>query len=129
MTAADDPATSPAGRALVQAIADKDDEALRALLDPDIDFRGMTPGRIWEAASVADVLDAIHQWFDENDLIEATEQVETDAFADRQRVGYRLRVRNSDGLHVVDQQAYLSVDAGRITWLRVMCAGFRPVEG
>lgn len=49
------------------------------------------------------------------------------AFADRQRVGYRLRVRNDDGLHLVEQQAYLSERDGRIGWLRVMCAGYRPV--
>lgn len=120
---------SPLGRALVDAIARKDDVALDALLDPELDFRAMTPGRVWEAASVADVLDAVHQWFDENDHIEGVEQVQTDAFADREHVGYRLRVRNAGGLHLVDQQAYLGVRDGRITWLRVMCAGFRPVDG
>lgn len=89
----------------------------------------MTPGRVWDAASVTDVLAAVHEWFDENDHIEAVEYLETDFFADRQRVGYRLRVRNDDGLHLVDQQAYLGVRDGQIAWMRLMCAGFRPIEG
>ena len=53
--------------------------------------------------------------------------METDAFADRERVGYRLRVRNTDGLHLVEQQAYLTERDGRIGWLRIICAGYRPV--
>jgi hypothetical protein len=46
---------------------------------------------------------------------------------DRERVGYRFRVRNPDGLFVVEQQAYLSGSDGRIEWMRVVCSGFRPV--
>jgi hypothetical protein len=53
--------------------------------------------------------------------------VQTDSFADRQRVGYRFRVRNGDGLHLVEEQAYLSEREGRIGWLRIMCAGYPPV--
>jgi hypothetical protein len=34
-------------------------------------------------------------------------------------VGYRLRVRDDEGLHLVDQQAYLSEQDGKITWLSV----------
>lgn len=116
-------------QAWAAAVAAKDWAAVAGLVADDIDFRGMTPGRIWEASDPDGVVDILGQWFEPTDHVEAVDAVETDAFADRQRVGYRLRVRNSDGLHVVDQQAYLSVDAGRITWLRVMCAGFRPVEG
>jgi hypothetical protein len=37
-------------------------------------------------------------------------------------------VRNDEGLHLVEQQAYLSERDGRIGWLRVMCAGYRPVD-
>jgi hypothetical protein len=67
-------------------------------------------------------------WFDEGDHIEDLESVETDAFADRERVGYRLRVRNADGQHLVEQQAYLSERDGQIGWLRIMCAGYRPTD-
>lgn len=120
--------SEPLSAAFAQAVADKDTERLRDLLHPELDFRGMTPGRVWDAAGVDDVISIIGTWFDEFDQIERVESVETDGFADRQRVGYRLRVRNGDGLHLVEQQAYLSERDGRIGWLRVLCAGYRPVN-
>ncbi|MFN8168238.1 MAG: hypothetical protein U0S36_15710 [Candidatus Nanopelagicales bacterium] len=113
---------------LASTIASKDHAALADLLHPEIDFRGMTPGRTWEADGPDDVVAAVAQWFEDSDVIEAVEAVETDEFADRQRAGYRFRVRNDDGLHLVEQQAYLSERDGRIGWLRVLCSGFRSVD-
>jgi hypothetical protein len=113
------------GRSLAAAIAAKDHEAERLLLHPEVDFRAMTPRKTWEG----DLVDALQVWFGDGDQVEGVDHVETDSFADRERVGYRLRVRNGDGLHLVDQQAYLSETDGRISWLRIMCAGYRPVEG
>jgi hypothetical protein len=110
-----------------QAVAAKDTATLSALLHPEIDFRGMTPGRIWEADGPDDVLAAIGTWYEDDDVIEGVEWIRTDAFADRQHVGYRLRVRNKDGLHLVEQQAYITERDGQIGWMRVMCAGYRPV--
>jgi hypothetical protein len=114
------------GETFARALAAKDSAAVLDLLHPELDFRAMTPKRIWEAASPADVLEVLGTWFDDSDGIEAIELLETDAFSDRERVGYRLRVRNPDGLHLVEQQAYLSERDGRIGWLRIMCAGYRP---
>jgi len=87
----------------------------------------MTPKKIWEAETPEDVVAALCTWFSDDDHIDGLDVVETDAFADRQRVGYRLRVNNADGEHLVEQQAYLSERDGRIGWLRIMCAGYRPV--
>ena len=119
--------TEPLAAALAQAVAAKDSAGVRALLHPEVDFRGMTPGRVWDADSPDDVIATLGTWFDDDDIIESIEEVQTDAFADRKRVGYRLRVRNRDGLHLVEQQAYLTEREGRIGWLRIMCAGYRPV--
>jgi hypothetical protein len=119
--------TADLGAAFATAVAAKDHGTLRELLHPEVDFRAMTPKRIWEADGPDDILAALGTWFDEGDAIEGVDVVDTDAFADRHRVGYRLRVRNSDGLHLVEQQAYLSEREGRIGWLRIMCAGYRPV--
>jgi hypothetical protein len=115
--------------AFAQAIAAKDHDTLRALIHPDVDFHAMTPRRTWDAAGPDDVIATVETWFAETDEIEAVEKVETDAFADRQRVGYRLRVRNDDGVHLVEQQAYLSELDGQIGWLRIMCGGYRPIDG
>lgn len=112
------------GEDLARAIAAKDRDAVAALLADDVDFHAMTPRKTWD-----DLLSALPVWFDDGDVIEGLDKVETDAFADRERVGYRLRVRNGDGLHLVEQQAYYGVTDGKIGWLRILCAGYRPVEG
>jgi hypothetical protein len=119
--------TETLATAFAQAVAAKNLGGIRDLLHPEIDFRGMTPGRVWDAAGPGDVLAALGTWFDDDDVIEDVESLETDTFADRERVGYRFRIRNKDGLHLVEQQAYLSERDGHIGWLRIMCAGYRPV--
>lgn len=108
------------------AVAAKDHGLLRELLHPQLDFRAMTPGRVWEATAPEGVVSALQVWFAADDHIESVEALETDAFADRERVSYRFCVRNADGAHLVEQQAYLSLHEGRIGWLRIMCAGYRP---
>ncbi|HEX2850974.1 MAG TPA: hypothetical protein VHN98_10490 [Acidimicrobiales bacterium] len=119
--------TNPVGEAFVHAVAAKDREALQALLGPDIDFRAMTPNRFWEADSPAAVVDDVilGRWFEEQDRIDGVIAIDHDRVADRDRVGYRLSVVTPDGRFVVEQQAYYGVDEGRITWLRIMCSGFR----
>ena len=59
------------------------------------------------------------------DHVDEVVAVATDAFADRQRVAYRLRGHNDDGPFVVEQQAYFTERDGRIDWMRVLCSGFR----
>jgi hypothetical protein len=96
-------------------------------MHPEIDFRGLTPGRTWDANDPAAVLSILlGHWFEDADEIEGLERLETDSFADRERVGYRFSVTNPDGRFLVEQQAYLSATDGRIAWMRVVCSGFRP---
>jgi hypothetical protein len=115
------------GVEFARALAAKDDERLLELLHPDIEFRALTPGRSWEADDRDAVLSILlGEWFEEGDDIEAVERLESDAFADRERVGYRFRVSNPEGLFLVEQQAYISERDGRIAWMRVVCSGFRP---
>ena len=118
---------SPLGSAFAHALARKDFAAVEGILHPDVDFRGMTPSRFWEATSASSVIDEVLRlWFEETDEIEALERMEADALADRRRVAYRLRVRNPEGSFVVEQQAYYAERDGRIGWMRVLCSGFRP---
>ncbi|MGH2939857.1 MAG: hypothetical protein ACRDPE_17230 [Solirubrobacterales bacterium] len=118
------------GSSFAAALALKDFDRLRDLLHPEIDFRGLTPRRFWEGGDPdAVVSGAVRVWFEDSDEILELLHVETDAFADRERVGYRFLVRNPDGLFEVEQQAYISERDGRIGWMRVLCSGYRPVEG
>jgi hypothetical protein len=96
-------------------------------MHPEIDFRGMTPSRSWEATDPDAVISAVlRQWFEDSDEIESLERLESDAFADCERVGYRFRVHNPEGRFLVEQQAYLSARDGQIAWMRVLCSGYRP---
>jgi hypothetical protein len=121
--------TSTLGKAFAEALAAKDFPTLSALLHEEIDFRGLTPRRHWEASAPDDVIQGIlRQWFEDSDHIDELVHVETDAVGDRQRVAYRFHVTNPDGRHVVEQQAYLQERDGRIGWMRVLCSGFRPLQ-
>jgi hypothetical protein len=115
------------GESFARALGDKDFDQVTALLHPEVDFRGMTPGRTWEAhgpeQTVAEILAV---WFSDTDEIEQVQEIQTGAFADRGRVGYRFAGRNPDGPFVVEQQAYYAERDGRIGWMRLVCSGFRP---
>ena len=116
------------GARFANALAAKDFDELRELLDPEIDFRGMTPSRFWEAGDRDTVVaDVLQHWFEPTDEVESLDALETHAFADREHVGYRFGVRNPRGRFMVEQQAYFSARDDRIAWMRVMCSGFRPV--
>ncbi len=120
---------SGTGERLAQALATKDRPGLLDLLDPEIDFRGLTPNRFWEASSAEALVDDIilGAWFEPDDRIDALEDVQLGSVADRDRVAYRLRVVTPDGVFLVEPQAYFGVENDRITWLRIMCSGFRAV--
>lgn len=115
------------GAEFARALAAKDSARLLDLMHPQIDFRGLTPNRHWEAGDPEAVISVLlDQWFEDKDEIEGVEGLESDSFSDRQRVGYRFSVRNPDGRFLVEQQAYLQASDGQIDWMRVLCSGFRP---
>jgi hypothetical protein len=119
--------TTSLGEAFAHALSRKDFEELTRILHPRVDFRGLTPGRMWEASDARSVVeDVLQSWFEPSDEFERLVSTDTDAFADRQRVGYRLEGHNPDGPFVVEQQAYYEERDGRIGWMRVVCSGFRP---
>jgi hypothetical protein len=116
------------GTQFAHALAAKDFSRILELLHPEIEFRALTPRRSWEEDTGADVIsDVLRVWFDDSDEIEALERLDSDAFADRERVGYRFTVTNPEGRFLVEQQAYLSERDGQIGWMRVVCSGFRPI--
>ena len=113
----------------VTALAAKDTAALLALFAPDVSFRGMTPGRFWEAASATDLVhEVLYIWFGPSDSVEAIEFVETGNVVDRHRVDYRFRIRGGEGRYAVEQRAYFDLDdSGRICRMQAQCAGYQPL--
>ena len=116
------------GKRFATAIAERDRDALTEILADDIDFKGLTPKRFWEAASSDEVLDILFaNWFEESDHIDALTVVEEGAdVADVHRVGYRFDLTTPDGPHVVEQQAYYRESGDRMEYMRVVCSGYRP---
>jgi len=110
------------------ALAARDASGLLALFGSEVDFRALTPGRVWEASTPAVIVHDVilGAWFEPADVIERVESAETVPVASRTRLSYRLRVTNPGGSYTVEQQAYLQLTGGRITWLRLVCSGFIP---
>jgi hypothetical protein len=123
------PETTTLGAEFAHALQRKDARRLSELLAPDVDFRALTPRRTWEASDPDGVVEIVFgHWFEDDDEIRSLDALEHDAFADRERVGYRFAVENPEGRFLVEQQAYLSERDGRIGWMRVLCAGYRPLD-
>ncbi len=115
------------GERFAQAFTAKDFARAGDLLDPEVDFRALTPNRAWEASGAAAVVSQVFpEWLEDTDHVDELVHVETDTIADRERVAYRFRGHNADGSFVVEQQAYYTERDGRIDWLRVLCSGMRP---
>ncbi|MDO9380726.1 MAG: hypothetical protein Q7T56_17930 [Nocardioidaceae bacterium] len=112
------------------ALAAKDRDELCDVLAADVDFHGITPTRSWDAPTASTVVDEVllGAWFEPDDRIVDLVSVETHDVVDRTHLAYQMAVVNARGLHLVEQQAYLTVAAGQIDWMRIMCSGFRPVH-
>ena len=118
------------GERFVEALAAKDTAALTGLFSPYVRFRGMTPGRFWEAGSLEQVVDDVlfYQWFEPTDRVVEVEHVQLGRVVDRHRLHYRLLVRTENGLNLVEQHGYFDLDDhGRISRMHLMSAGSRPI--
>lgn len=118
------------GERFAQALAKKDMAGLLDVLDSEVNFRGLTPGRFWEASSAKALVDDVllGAWFEADAHIESLEDVQLGSVADRDRVSYLVRISNPDGLFLVEQQAYFGVENDRINWLRILCSGYRAID-
>jgi hypothetical protein len=116
------------GTDFAKAFAAKDADRIRELVHPEIDFKALTPNRNWEASDQDKLVSMLFdEWLEDSDEVQGIESVESDSFADRERVGYRLAVRCPDGNFLVEQQAYIEERDGTIGWMRVVCSGWRPI--
>jgi len=123
-------AATSLGRRFARAIADKDAEALTSLLSPDIDFRALTPRKFWEAARPDEVVDIVFgSWFEPSDhiddLVDSTDGADVQ---DTHEVGYRFVITNDEGAHTVEQQAYYRAEGDQISYMRLVCSGYRPAR-
>jgi hypothetical protein len=87
------------------ALAAKDAAALRSLFASEVDFRGLTPGRVWEARTPDALIDEVllGSWFVPGDVIRRIESVQHGQVGTRTRIGYRLRVDSAGRTYAVEQ--------------------------
>lgn len=118
-----------AGEQFAHALAARDSAGLRAVLAGEVDFAALTPGRHWSATDPAEIVDDVilGRWFGPGRTIRELCSVTTGRVADCEHVTYRLRVELDGVDHLVEQQAYYTVQNGEIGWLRVLCSGYRAL--
>ena len=116
------------GSRFAHALAEKNWAELESVMAPSFDFKGLTPGRSWEASEpTALAKEVLQVWFGETDVIDELVTFSEGRVGDRTHLSYRFRISNPDGSWLVEQQAYLDEEDDRITYLRVLCSGYRPL--
>ncbi len=123
-------ATSPRaellGPAFAHALARGDFAQVTEVLCPDIEFRALTPRRVWEAQTAEQTLDILRTWFHPSRVVDEVAGVRTDIAGDRHSVTYRFAGEEPQGRFVIEQHAYYTERDDRIGWMRLVCSGFRP---
>jgi hypothetical protein len=114
------------GEAFLEALANRDFEALRACLQQDVSFRALVPSGIRQATDASGTVNRLRLWFGEADSFKMLRS-EVGQVADRLSITYRIRLHDSDGWQVIEQRLYCNVgDDGRIGTLDLLCSGFLP---
>ena len=114
---------------LVDAIVARDVARAAALFHPEIDFRAMTPNRVWEAEGSSGVEAVLREWFENpEEDVQGIEATQPTAIRGTLRVGWLVHISDVDGPHVFEQQAYVRESGGLIDWMRVMCSGWIPLS-
>ena len=116
------------GEEFAHALAEKDRARLQAIFSDQVDFQALTPGRHWQASTpeiaVNDII--LGTWFGPQDDIHELRSVTCGQVSDRERITYRLEVTRNNKEYVVEQHAYYESDGTHITWIRILCSGYRP---
>ncbi len=116
-----------AARGFAEALGATDWDAVGELVTDDVDFRAMTPNSFWEAVGPRAVIDdVLHDWFDDVTVTGVSDVTEGEV-GPRRRIAYRIGVDRDGVPHVAEQQAYYELTGGRISWIRIICAGILPV--
>lgn len=115
------------GREFIAAIETRDWERLAASFAPDVVFRAVVPSDVPfrehrgpEAATVQ-----IARWFKDADVHRLVDS-QVDVLADRLHIRYRIHGREDGEWFLVEQQAFATLNLGVISYLNLVCSGFRP---
>lgn len=112
------------GTVFVAALARQAWSELAACLDDAVQFRALIPSGLRTAEDRISAAYYFQKWFgDADQLVLLSSQV--NLFLDRLHLTYRFRA-HEDQWYIVEQQAYCTVQDGRIIRINLLCSGFRP---
>jgi hypothetical protein len=115
------------GGPFAHAVARQDAAALAALFSDPVDFHALTPGATWRADTPHEVVDVmLGHWFGPHCERIMIRGLRHGLVGGRERVSYRLGIRRGGISYVLEQQAYFDADGRQISWMRLLCSGFRP---
>ena len=123
-TELDAPGATSRSEAYVAALGARDESALRALFTADVDFRAMTPRRVWEATTPDGVADIVLGHWLSADYEPSVRDARFGRVGDREYLSYRADVDRGEGPQQLEQHAFLTTVDGRISWMRVLCSGY-----
>jgi TusA-related sulfurtransferase len=112
---------------MINAMASRDRPALLGLLAEGVRLRAVLPARQVDLVGAEPVADEMLDWFAEVPEVVLLAS-DTDMVGDVLHAGYRFALRGGSVEKVAEQQAYLTVEGGRITTVRLICSGFRHAE-
>lgn len=112
----------------VAALAAQDWERLAVCFSPDVDFRALVPSKqpFRERKGGKETAEQLAAWFGDADPLVLL-HTSVEALSENVRISYRFGAFEEGQWHVVEQQAYASLEGGRITKLDLVCSGFQPV--
>jgi TusA-related sulfurtransferase len=111
----------------VEALSERDFDAIERLFAPEVRFRAVVPRGIREAATGHDATGWLRKWFGDAESIELLGS-EAGTLADRTYIRYRFRVVEDGRTTMIEQHCFASLAGGLISDFSLLCSGFRPVE-
>jgi TusA-related sulfurtransferase len=115
----------PVAEAFLDALAQRDFDALRETLGPSMQFRALVPGENVLVADAGAAVACYRRWFADATAIEFLER-RVSVLVDRVRIEFDARVKKAGRAQRVAQTLCGDLEDGRFATLDLLCSGFRP---
>ena len=124
----DVPVRAPATQRLLEALTNRDFDALAACLEPTATMRALLPRGFAEYESADQIVGAFEFWFGSASGFEVVDS-SVDEVGGKIHAAWRLRVdgtpRGDEGWHTIEQQVFVQASR-RIESIDLLCTGFMP---
>lgn len=115
------------GEAFLEALEQRDFNAIYNLLHADVRSRLLLPSGLMTPTDAAGLAGRFKDWFGTADQFEITGS-EVALVGECLAVHYAIRLHEEDGWFVVQQKTYSEIVDGRIQFMDLLCSGVHPAE-